>query len=772
MALALAAVAVEVLIVAAAVWTVPLPSRLLTPPSMVVEYADGSVAHVFLAADDRYRMAAELDRVDPAYVEALLRFEDKRFRRHAGVDPIAVARATVLNLQQRRVVSGASTLTMQLVRLLEPRPRTLGSKAVEALRAVQLELRLSKQEILAAYLTFTPYGGNLEGIEAASWAYFGHGPRELSADEIAVLLAVPQNPARRAPTAATRGELRQARNRIALLLANHAVAPFTDPALSEILASVRVPAEVRPMPREAAHAATWLRARMPETTRVATTLDRGLQRMAETRLREAHRGARLLGVHNGSAVVVDHQTGAILALVGNPDFWDDEHGGQIAGFDVARSPGSALKPFLFALAVDRGLILPGTLVEDVPSRWGGYAPSNANDRFSGLVRLDEALSASLNIPFVGLLQELQVPVFLGALRACEVTSLHRDDDRYGLSAAIGGVEITPLELAGLYAMLARDGRTSALRVVAGEEPGRGGRILSPGASYLTRRVLRRRDRPDYPSRRRYQRVPRSIHWKTGTSFGHLDAWAAGSDSEHTAVVWFGNFDRTPASDLVGADLAGPVLFDLLEGAADRSRTPMAEVPPHDLMRVRVCAHSGMLPSAACPSTVETLALRQRIPVRRCSFHVAVDVDLDSGLALDPSCRQGRRWESRSFLVYPAAVRRFLGDRAWLERPVPSPAPECRPASGSRPPRIVSPAHGQVVMLPPGLDPALQEVPLVADSAVIGGTVSWFVNGEFLGRAAPCEAMWWVPKPGSHELLVMDASGLSARRTITVQGPAT
>jgi penicillin-binding protein 1C len=503
---------------------------------------------------------------------------------------------------------------------------------------------------------------------------------------------------------------------------------------------------------------------------VVTTLDRGLQRLAESRLREAHREAAGVGVHNGAVVVVDHHSGDILALVGNPDFWDDEHGGQIVGFDVPRSPGSALKPFLFALAVDRGLVLPGTLVEDVPIRWGGYAPRNANDRFSGLVRLDEALSASLNIPFVALLEDVRVPAFLGTLRACDVSSLHPDASRYGLSAAIGGVEITPLEVAGLYAMLAQEGRSRPLRLRADRDPAAGLRVLSPGATYLTRRILRRRDRPDFPSRRRHQGAPRSIHWKTGTSFGHLDAWAAGSDRQHTVVVWLGNFDHTPATDLVGAELAGPVLFDLLEGAADRSRPALPETPPHDLLRVEVCAHSGRLPTSACPTTVETLALRKQVPVSRCSFHVTVEVDLDSGLVLDPSCRQGHRWETRSFLIYPAGVRRYLGDRAWLEQPLPGRAPDCRPQSANGPPRIVSPSAGQVVMLPPGLDPQVQEVPLVADAEGAVATVSWFVDGAFVGRTSPGEALWWVPRPGRHELLVMDDAGLSARRILTVQSP--
>lgn len=752
-------------------WAVPLPERLAAPPSAVVEWRDGRPAHVFLSADDRYRIAASPGEVDPDLVAALIRFEDKRFHRHAGVDPLAVVRAAWLNLRRGRVVSGASTLTMQVVRLLEPRPRHLGSKAIEVLRAMQLELRMSKDEILGAWLTYAPYGRNVEGVHAAALAYFGHGADDLSPDEIAILLAVPQRPAQRFPAAGNRERLREARDEIAGYLTEEGVlAPPADLGAAAFLEQIRampVPAELRPMPREAPHAAYWARARRPGAVAIPTRLDPGAQRLAERILGAAAPELTARGVHNGAVVVVEHATGAVRALVGNVDFFDGEHAGQIAAFDVARSPGSALKPFLFAMAVDDGLALPLHLVPDVPSSWGSYRPGNYDGGFAGLTTLSDALSVSLNVPFVHLLQEIGVDRFVGALRGAGAAGLRPEPGWYGLAAAVGGAELTPLELAGLYAALADGGRARTPELIAAAEPPPAVPLLSPGAAYLTRRILARRDRPDFPERRRFSGTPPSIHWKTGTSFGRRDAWAAGSGPRYTAVVWLGNLDNRPSADLVGADAAGPLLFDLLQALDPSPRAPRRSGPTADLKEIEVCAYSGHLPGPACEGRRTVLALRRHVPTSRCPYHVAVDVDLDRGLALNADCRAGRRWETRSYVVWPTAVERWLGERHRLLTGPPALAPECTPGGASRPPVIVSPPPGQVLVLLAGIDPDRQQVPLDAETRRPGATLSWFVDGEWLGSVPATDRLWWRPTTGEHEVVVMDETGLSARRGVRV-----
>ena len=776
--LAMACIALLILLWLAA-YAIPLPARIGEPPSTVVAFADGSPAYVFLSPDDRYRVAVDPEAVDPDYVEALLRFEDKRFFYHPGVDPIAVARAVFENLRAGRIVSGASTLSMQLARVLEPRPRHLGSKVSEALRAIQLEIRMSKREILAAYLTYIPFGRNVEGVAAATYAYFGHGPQDLSLEEIATLLAVPQRPTRRFPSAENTANLRQARDGIAAwLLAQGLFRQPEDGATEPIetvldrLRGTGVATRIRPLPRHAPHAAFWLVEADPTSLRIETTLDRGTQLLAERALRAAHPEMAHRGIHNGAAVVVDHASAEVRALVGNFDFFDQHNGGQIVGFDVPRSPGSALKPFIYAQAIDRGLVLPEHLVPDVPVSYSDYAPSNYDGDFTGLIALEDALSHSLNIPFVRLLAKLGVERFIDHLRTAGAARLRSEPGYYGLSAAIGSLEITPLEVAALYATLARDGSYRPLRwLKTGPRERRtadGAEVISRGSAFLTRRALARRDRPDFPSRRRLSGAPPQVHWKTGTSYGHRDAWAAGSGPDHTAVVWLGNFDNRPSIDLVGAEAAGPLLFDLLEAVADRSRLRLPRLAPGDLKRIEVCAYSGYLPKPACEQRRSALALRHRVPTGRCPYHTSVDVDSATGLALNPSCRAGRSYERRSYVVWPASIRRFLAQgHRWLPGP-PSLAPGCETAGRRTPPAILSPPAGQILVLLPGVPTSDQEIPLQAESLMAGARLSWFVDGEFLGTAAAEERLWWQPSPGRHEIVVMDEAGLSSRRRLEVR----
>lgn len=748
-------------------WVVPMPARLAVPPSTVVTFADGSPAFVFLSPDEKLRMRARLADIDPDYVRALLRFEDKRFWTHRGVDPLALVRAVWLDVKSREAVSGGSTITMQLVRVLEPRPRTVRSKLIEMARAGQLEMRLTKEEILADYLTYAPYGGNVEGLDAACWSYFGHGARDLAPEEVATLLAVPQQPGARSPSRRNFERLTAARLHVAKQLAATGVLPA---AAVDPRSWAPAPSRLRPLPRHAVHAAYWLRARYGDRERIVTTLDRGAQLLAERRMAESQHEMELLGIHNGVVVVADHERGEVRALVGSFDFWDP-HGGQIPGFDVARSPGSALKPLIYALGIDRGLALPEHLVADVPVAYGNYTPQNFDGRFAGLVSLDDALSLSLNVPFVHLLDDIGLESFLGTLRSAGFHHLRGQPGFYGLSAAIGAVDVTPLEMAGLYAALAEDGHWRPLRILAPDpaharDTATVTPLFSPAAAWLTRRTLSRRDRPDFPERRHWSGVPAHVHWKTGTSYGHRDAWAVGSGARYTTAVWLGNFDNTSAYDLVGADAAGPILFDVLEGL-EPSRLPRPDPAPQGLAWVEVCAYSGYLPGAACPTRKLALAPRGSVPTRRCPFHVAVDVDLDTGLALQPDCRGGRRWETRSFVTWPASLRQWLGDRhRWLPEAPPL-APGCQSPAEPGELRILSPPNGQVLVMLPGVPATRQQVPLQGDSGG-GGTLAWFVDGAYLGSTPADRRLWWQPTPGAHSVVVVDAAGRKAQRELQVR----
>lgn len=761
------------LLLAVAAW-VPLPERLSMPASRALLYRDSSLAYVHPAPDGMIRFATHAGDVDPDYVRALKRLEDKRFDSHPGVDVVALARAAWLNVSRGHRVSGGSTITMQLVRVLEPRPRTLPSKVIEVFRALQLELRLPKKDILDAYLTFVPFGRNVEGVEAASWAYFGHSARHLSAGEVATLLAVPQQPTRRHPSEENTGRLQRARDEVARRLLAEGFLPreagrkvASAEELWTWVVTARVPRTMVPFPREAPHVAFWLFERHPTPSTLVSTLDRGTQRLLEERLTTERPQALANGIHNGSAVVIEHRTRQVVAAVGNFDFRDETHGGQVVGFDAPRSPGSVLKPFIYARAIDEGLAGPRMVFSDVPVQYGAYAPQNFDGTFRGPVALETALSLSLNIPFVDALGRVGLSAFLGDLRAMGAQRL-RSDDVYGLSAAVGGLEVTPAEVGAMFATLAEDGEYAPLAWLMSDASVLPRRRYSAGASWLTKRALALRDRPDFPTRREVNPATHAIHWKTGTSFGHRDAWAAGSNLTHTAVVWMGNFDNSPSHALVGASASGPVLFDVLEAVEDRSRVWTTPPPPPQLITVQVCADSGYAPTPACPKTEATLALKTAVPTKPCPIHHRVEVDADTGEAVNAACRGQRRTRWETVTSWPASVQRWLALQGQAQPRAPRRAPACAPEEPRAALSLVSPPAGQVAMLLRGLEPARQEIPLEAEGDSQGGELSWFVDAEFVGRAPPHQTLYWTPSVGRHRVVVKSDSGQTASRELEVR----
>ena len=754
------------LVLTALVFAVPLPAR-VRDVSIVVEYRDGQPAYVFLSSDEKWRLPVTLDRVDAKYIDALVALEDKRFWSHHGVDPLAILRAAWTDAIHARRVSGGSTLSMQLARLIEPRSRTIPHKLADMFRALQLDARLSKREILQSYLARTPYGRNLEGIESAAWSYFGHGAQHLSPLEIATLLAVPQGPARYAPTAANVDRLRARRDAILhKLIAADVFGPADATAALAEAAVAAPPLHLRAMPREAAHAAVWLRDHAPGRARVRSTLDAGAQSLVEKTVALRAPELQRKHIYNGAVVVVDHRTREVVALAGNLDFRDFKHGGQIAMFDRPRSPGSTLKPLLYALSIDRGLALPEYLVADVPSEYGTYRPKNFDGDFAGLVTLRDALSKSLNLPFIDLLQQLGVEQFIAELQRAGVSPHRAKHGEHGLSLIVGGIEITPLELAGIYAALAENGGYAPLRVLATDFVIPPSPLYGAGAAYLTRAALSLKDRPDFPRRRDLMKgVPPQIHWKTGTSFGYRDAWAVGSGPAYTAVVWTGNVDHRASFELVGSEAAGPLLFDVLEGLADRTHTTTPDRQPADLVDVDVCAFSGHIATPACTQTIKVRAPVHAVPTVPCPYHQLLEVDRKTKRAVLPACRRAdREYALQSFVVLRSAITAWLAER---NRAIPA-APifddGCALDAGL--PVIVQPSEGQIVQLIPGMAATSQAIPLQVSTRA--GTVSWFVDGALVGSGPASERVFWTPALGKHELVVADEAGHKARRKLTVE----
>jgi penicillin-binding protein 1C len=616
----------------------PFARALATSP--VVEDREGRWLRGFTTPEGRWRLAADARHIDPRFIRALVAVEDERFWFHPGVDPLALVRATASFVQAGEAVSGASTITMQLARLIEPRPRTVGAKILEMLRALQIEWRWSKRQILEAYLTLAPYGGNLEGVRAATRAYFDKDPVWLDDAEIALLLALPQAPEARRPDrhpeAAIRG--RDA------VLARLAALRHID-AIRAAEAAQQPAPNRRPFPVAADHAAARLAAAQPTARVIATTLDGPLQSLAEA---AAARAADGLEREAGVALMIVHAPSRqIRALVGGAG--RDRPGGWIDMTRAIRSPGSTLKPFIYALAFDAGLAAPETLARDAPQRFSGYGPENFDRRFRGDVRLYEALQHSLNVPAVATLQELGAARFAAALRAAYAPPRlpPGPDDQAGLALALGGVGMSLENLMTLYAALADDGAARPLRLSAP--------ILAPSRRLVRAETAERVVGILVGSPTPTGRPPAAlaagapqVAYKTGTSYGFRDAWAIGIAGEWVIGVWVGRPDGSPRAGETGRVAALPLLFDLFDAANTHApvqqRTRPAETP-QGLARLQDSPESQAPAILFPPDGVEVL-VTEFGPQSR-------------GLSLSAAGGQGRlRWfaEGRETTLEPTSRR--------------------------------------------------------------------------------------------------------------------
>lgn len=528
---------------------------------------DGRLLRAWQVADGRWRLAVDPARVDPGYLALLIGFEDRRFRDHAGVDARALIRAAWQSARAGRVVSGGSTLTMQVARLIEDGPTgTLAGKLRQMRVALALERRLTKDQILALYLNRAPYGGNIEGLRAATFAWFGKEPARLTPAEAALLVALPQSPETRRPDRAP-DAARIGRDRV---LARAADLGILD---AETLAAARtepVPTARRAFPMLAPHLADRLRAADPGAGVIRTTIDAPLQaaleRLAATAV--AAQGERV----QAAILVADHRTGAILASVGSAAFAADARQGFVDMTQGIRSPGSTLKPLVYALAFDDGIAHPETLIEDRPVAFGTYAPKNFDRRFRGTVRMRAALEESLNIPVVLLTEALGPERLMAALARAGVTA-RLPEGRPGLAVALGGVGVSLEGLVQLYAALARGGAAVALSATAPADTG--ARIAGPVAAWQVAEILSRIPPPPGSP-------PDRIAYKTGTSYGHRDALAIGFDGAHVAGVWLGRADGTPVPGAFGGEVAAPVLFEVF-ARLKRAPDPLPPPPAAALM---------------------------------------------------------------------------------------------------------------------------------------------------------------------------------------------
>lgn len=747
----------------------PFPREALFPPSAtVVTDRDGVPLRFYLAADDAWRFPVALDEVSPLLQKTLVASEDRYFYAHPGVNPASILRAGLSNLMAGRVVSGASTITMQIARLAEPKPRSIASKCLEIFRALQLEKSFSKDELFAIYLNMTPYGGNIVGAGAAARLYFGKTPDRLSLGEAALLTVLPRSPAAFDPVRRPE-RARKARDLVLDQLAERgAVTP------SEAAAARETPlprARIRP-PFLAPHFCDLAKKTAPAATAISTTLDARLQKIALETVRGRMPELRARGIANAAAVVLDLATRDVLAMVGSANFFDDAHNGQINGTLISRSPGSALKPFLYALAFDQGLIVPDSILLDIPTSFSGYAPKNYDGLFRGRVTADEALGLSLNVPAVRLLDAVGPDRLHDLLRRGGLSTLDKPAAHYGLALTLGACEVNLLSLVNLYAALAMGGRYAPPRLLADAPRPEGVRLLSPEACRLTRDILAKVERPDLPvSWERARGVPAAA-WKTGTSFGHRDAWAAGMTADLAIGVWVGNMDGTPVKGISGAVHAGPLLFDLFRALeSEGSRLP--DDPHLDIREIEVCAESRQLPGPSCEHRVTIQYVPGRTRFAPCPLHKQILVDKETGARLlGQRCLQSRPAETATLTEYPAElVAWWRATGIAFDEPPPL-SPDCDAVAVGEPPKITSPSAQTPYRLRPGAPEAYQRVALAADAAAFTGMFYWFLDGELAARGAPGEKLFMKLTPGPHRMVVVDDLGRMDAVTFNVEKEGT
>src|SRR5256884_3737390 len=727
--------------------------------SQCVRDRSRKLLRVTLSADQKFRIWTPLEEISPDLIDATLRYEDKYYAHHPGVNPIALARGATDLLRFHRATTGGSTITMQLVRLrFHLHTRTISGKLEQIMRALELERHYSKNEILEAYSNLATYGGHIEGFGAASQIYFDKPASKLSRPEAVALSVIPQSPSRRA--------LFSDRDNHSI---NVAQSNWYDRSRSDSETELSM-REFRPrMQTERKFLAPHFVQQVLETShgrdQIISTLDLEKQQAIERRVADYVASNRNRGIENAAVLLVDIRTMNVLAQVGSADFYKTEINGQVDGTRSPRSPGSTLKPFVYALALQQGLIHPLSILADAPRSFGEYNPENFDREFLGPIRACDALARSRNLPAVELAAQLRHPTLYEFLRGAGV-KLPRAESLYGLALPLGGAEVTMEDLVRLYAALANNGELRPLRRTSRDPiASRGRRIIMPEAAFLTLDMLNQ-PRPEIGAAYSDQVAP--VFWKTGTSHGFRDAWSIAVFNHYVLAIWIGNFDGRANGAFVGRTAAAPVLFQIIDSLRTtwpEPNEPHLPPPGANLKRVSFCAVSGDLPGEHCTQQVEGWFIPGISPITQCDVHQEVLVDAASGLrvARDDGTRQLRH---EIYEFWPTEMLSIF-QRAGVPRKLPPPFlpgtdPEVAARTGN-PPRITTPGAGQKIMLP--LD---KTIPLLAKTDGDVGEIYWFAGRTFIGKARPHEVFSWTASAGDYVLTALDDHGRAGSCSVIVR----
>ena len=753
-----AGLALALCLLALRLWPAP-PLQQQAALSRAFYSSDGALLRITLAADEQYRVWTPLDQIEPRLVDAVKLYEDRWFRWHPGVNPASLVRGawTSYSGGTRR---GASTLTMQLARrLYRIDSGSARGKLKQIAAALWLEARYSKRDLLEAYLNLAPYGGNIEGVGAASLVYFGKRAAHLSLPESLALAVIPQNPNRRgASEAAWPIALQGARERLWQTWLQKHGASATRDAEMDLPLKLR---SVKQLPFGAPHAVQTLLTQLPARPQTTLSLHGPTQAAVERAIRQFIERRQAVGVRNAAALLVDPSTMQVKAWVGSADYFNGAIDGQVNATTAKRSPGSTLKPFIYGLGLDQGVLHPRTILKDAPTSFGTYSPENFDGRFEGPISAQEALIKSRNIPAVAVSARLSQPTLYGFLKQAGVSKL-ASEQHYGLALTLGGGELSMEELATLYAMLPNGGELSPLSFVSEAQQKKPRRLLSEEAAFITLDMLSRNPRPDTG-------VPAfpGVAWKTGTSWGFRDAWTAGVFGRYVLVVWVGNFDGSSNAAFVGVQTAAPLFFSIVDSLRSQGLDPgaMARTTPANLARVQVCAASGDLPNAHCKDLANTWFIPGKSPIKVSTLHREVFIDQASGRAV---CAPGPGVRSEVFEFWGTDMLQLFA-QAGLPRRIP-PVARCDAArtdalAAGDGPQIVAPLRGANYVLR-----LAQPTPLsLRANAAQAGPLYWFADAAFVGEAqAGKDLNWSPPAAGRYVLSVVDAQGVTDTREVAVE----
>lgn len=741
---------------------------------------NGRLLRLTLAADDKYRLYTPLAEISETLRRATILYEDKYFRFHPGINPVALARAAKNYWRGAAHPAGASTITMQVARMKydldTTRPK---GKLIQIAAAIYIDAFYSKSEILEAYLNLAPYGGNIEGAGAASLIYFHRAPYEISAIESITLSTIPQNPSKRGLNTAA-GLRNMSKMRGALV--HRWLAEFPDQTPADTLAQMPLHAYgVHDLPFYAPHFTTHeimrrrARWRRNETSggRIKTTLDLGLQNALEQQLGRELARRRAVGIQNAAAVLVNYKTMEVLAHIGSADYFDKSIYGENDGVHARRSPGSTLKPLIYAAAADAGLIHAMTMLKDAKINFGVYAPENSDSEFYGPVLARDALTHSRNIPAINLVRQIGTQNFYRLLVNCGVANL-QPPSHYGISVALGGAEVSMMELAGIYATIANTGMRRDIKTTMDDAAGDEIQLLSPEAFFLTLDMLGRQATPTVGTPFAKKRADNLRHyWKTGTSSSYRDAWTAGIFGDFVLIVWVGNFDGRPNNAFSGARAAAPIYFALSQTIRDHFAargTPVVNNnflrPDMNISQIEMCEGVGGIAGQHCPKSVKSYFIPGKSPIAQASVYRAVAIDKKTGLR---SCTRDSRTTRMQVYEFWDAEYLDMFRRAGITRNTPPPyVPGCKldDIAAARPaPLITSPADGTRIIIVRDSDMENVSFRAITDDA--NAKIFWFLDDEVIGTSRSGETFEHTVPMGEHTVRAMDELGAGQSAVFSV-----